>query len=104
MRDDKELQRDVFDELQWEPSVHAAEIGVTARDGVVTLTGDVPSDSEKVAAERLTQRIHGVKAIANDIAVRPFGCGDRTDTDIAQAAVAALEWTTSVPNVGETIG
>lgn len=66
MKDDKELQSDVLDELQWEPSVDAAEIGVMARDGVVTLTGCVPTYAEKVAAERVAKRIHGVKAVAND--------------------------------------
>ncbi|APW60546.1 BON domain-containing protein [Paludisphaera borealis] len=97
MKDDKELQRDVLDELQWEPSVDAAEIGVTARDGVVTFTGCVPTYAEKVAAERVAKRIHGVKAVANDIEVRPIGTGERTDTEIAQAAVNALRWTSTVP-------
>jgi osmotically-inducible protein OsmY len=98
MKDDKELQRDVLDELQWEPSVDAAEIGVAARGAVVTLTGSVPTYTEKVAAERVAKLVHGVKAVANDIAVRPVGYGERTDTDIAQAAVGALLWRTSVPN------
>jgi len=92
MKDDKELQRDVLDELQWEPSIEAAEIGVTTRDGVVTLTGFVPTYSEKVSAERVVKRVHGVKGIANDIEVRPVGTGARTDTDIAQAALDALKW------------
>ena len=96
MKDDKELQRDVLDELQWEPSVDAAEIGVTARDGVVTLTGGVSTYSEKVTAERVTKRIHGVKAVANDTEVRPRGTGERTDTDIAQAALDALKWKSHV--------
>lgn len=98
MKDDKDLQSDVLDELQWEPSLDAAEIGVTARDGIVTLTGGVPSYTEKVTAERVAQRIHGVKAIANDIEVRPRGAGERTDTDIAQAAINAFKWKTSVPH------
>ena len=97
MKDDKELQRDVLDELQWEPSVDAAEIGVTARDGVVTLTGGVPNYHEKVMAERVAKRIHGVKAVANDIEVRLRGAGERTDTDIAQSALDALKWKSYVP-------
>ncbi len=97
MKDEKGLQRDVLDELQWEPSVDAAEIGVTVHNGVVTLTGRVPSYSEKVTAERVAKRVHGVKAVANDIEVRPKGAGERTDTDIAQAAVDALKWKSPVP-------
>lgn len=98
MKDDRELQRDVLEELQWEPSVEAAEIGVTARDGVVTLTGGVPTYSEKVVAERVAKRVYGVKGVANDIEVRPRGTGERTDTDIAQAVISALQWKTTVPD------
>lgn len=97
MESNKELQSDVLDELQWEPSVDAAQIGVTAHDGVVTLTGGVATYSEKVSAERVAKRVHGVKAVANDIEVRCHGNGERTDTDIAQAAITALKWKTSVP-------
>jgi osmotically-inducible protein OsmY len=97
MLDDKELQRDILDELQWEPSIEAAEIGVTVRDGIVTLTGTVPSYAEKLTAERVAKRIRGVKAIANDIEVRLIGAGERTDSDIAKAVIDALKWRTSVP-------
>ncbi|MHC5544392.1 BON domain-containing protein, partial [Singulisphaera rosea] len=72
MKDDKTLQSDVLDELQWEPSVDAAEIGVTAREGVATLTGFVLTYNEKVTAERVAKRVHGVKAVANDLEVRPL--------------------------------
>jgi osmotically-inducible protein OsmY len=98
MKDDKQLQRDVLDELQWEPSVDAAEIGVTVRDGVVTLTGSIPSYAEKLISERVAQRVHGVKAVANDIEVLLRGSGERTDADIAKAAVDALRWSTTVPD------
>jgi osmotically-inducible protein OsmY len=100
MKEDKGLQRDVLDELQWEPSIDAAEIGVTAHNGVVTLTGSVPSYSEKVTAERVAKRIHGVKGVANDIEVRPRGAGERTDTDIAESAINALREKSSVPDEG----
>ncbi len=96
--DDKVLQSDVLDELQWEPSVDAAEIGLTARGGVVTLTGTMPTYSERVTAERVAKRVHGVKALANDFEVRPRCTGERTDTDLAQAAITALKWKTSVPD------
>jgi osmotically-inducible protein OsmY len=97
MKDDVQLRHDVLDELEWEPSLDAAEIGVTAREGVVTLTGAVPSYTEKITAERVTKRIQGVKGIANDIEVRLPGTAERTDSDIARAAVEALTWKSSVP-------
>jgi len=98
MKKDTELRRDLLDELEWEPSVDAAEIGVTVRDGVVTLTGAVKSYAEKMAAERVTKRVVGVKAIANDIEVRLRGTAERNDSDIARAAVDALKWKTLVPD------
>lgn len=97
MHNDKRLQSDVLDELQWEPSVDATEIGVMARGGVVTLTGAAPTYAEKVVAERVAKRVHGVLAVANDIEVRPRGTGERTDTDIAQAVINTLRWKTTVP-------
>jgi osmotically-inducible protein OsmY len=98
MKEDKELQRDVLDELQWEPSVEAAEIGVTARAGVVTLTGIVPSYFQRVTAEQVTERVHGVKGIANELEIRLSGTGERTDADIAKAAIDAMKWRTAVPD------
>jgi osmotically-inducible protein OsmY len=97
MKTDTELRRDVTDELEWEPSVDAARIGVAAHDGIVTLTGNVKSYTQKLAAERIAKRVHGVRAIANDIEVQLPGTAERTDSDIAQAAVDALSWTHSVP-------
>jgi len=98
MKKDTDLRRDVLDELEWEPSVDATDIGVTARDGVVTLTGSVGSYTEKLTAERDTKRVQGVKAIANDIEVRLPGTAERTDTDIARAAVDVLKWKSLVPH------
>ena len=94
---DAELQRDVLDELEWEPSVDAAHIGVSVKDGVVTLTGHVSSYAEKYAAERAAKRVHGVKAVANEIDVKLPGSSRRTDEDIAEAAVSALKSHLSVP-------
>src|SRR6267142_4923684 len=93
---DKGLQQDVVDELEWEPSVNAAHIGVTAKDGVVTLSGDVSSYAEKWAAERAARRVYGVKAVAQEIKVHyPFDKMD--DTDIAQKALQVLSWDIEVP-------
>jgi osmotically-inducible protein OsmY len=98
MKSDLELRRDVIEELDWEPSLDAAEIGVTAHEGIVTLTGAAKSYTEKLMAERAVSRVKGVKAIANDIEVRLSGTAERIDTDIAAAAVDALSWKASVPD------
>jgi len=94
---DKTLQQAVLDELEWEPSVNSAHIGVTANDGVVTLTGHVPSYAEKFAAERAAERIAGVKGVAVELEVRyPFDY-KTDDAEIAKRALNSLEWDISVP-------
>jgi osmotically-inducible protein OsmY len=97
IRKDKDLRLDVLDELEWEPSIDAAAIGVAVYDGIVTLSGAVHSFTERLAAERATQRVHGVKAVANDLEVRLPGTHERTDSEIAAAAVSVLSWKPSVP-------
>lgn len=97
MKSNIQLQRDVMDELAWEPSVDAAEIGVSVESGVVTLNGTVKSFPQKWAAERAAQRVGGVKAVSDEITVNLPGGEHRTDTDIARAAVNSLEWNASVP-------
>jgi osmotically-inducible protein OsmY len=92
------LRRDVEDELEWEPSIHAAEIGVAVCDGVVSLTGFVPSFAEKLRATKVAQRVRGVQAVANDLELRLPGTDQRIDSDIARAAVAALAGRTLVPD------
>jgi osmotically-inducible protein OsmY len=92
-----ELQQRVLDALDWEPGVDAAEIGVSADQDVVTLRGDVRTYTEKQIAERVALSVYGVKAVANDLNVHLAGGYERTDTEIAQAAVAALKWNTIVP-------
>lgn len=95
---DTELQQDVQRELQWEPSVEAAHIGVSVKNGVVTLTGYVPSYAEKYAAERAANRVYGVRAVANELEVRLPGSSERTDEDIAEATISALKANTLVPD------
>jgi osmotically-inducible protein OsmY len=97
MKNDSDLQRDVFDELKWEPAVHSEDIGVTVKDGVVTLAGVVDSYPEKWAAERAAKRVAGVKALALELQVKLPGSGGRTDADIARAAENALAWDVFVP-------
>ena len=97
VRNDTQVQADVLAELKWEPRVQPNEIGVAVKDGVVTLTGTVDSYTKKYAAEEAAHRVRGVKAVANDIEVRLFATSERSDADIAAAAVHALEWDAVVP-------
>jgi osmotically-inducible protein OsmY len=92
---DQEIQTDVLAELRWDHSVHANEIGVAVKDGVVTLTGKVDSYLKKWRADEAAHRVVGVTAVANDIEVRTIG--ERTDSDIAAAAVNALKWNAGIP-------
>ena len=96
-RTDGQIQRDVLDELKWDARVQPNEIGVAVTDGIVTLTGWVDSFTKKWAAEEAALRVPGVKAVANDIEVRlPFE-SERTDADLAAAAIRALEWDAAIP-------
>jgi osmotically-inducible protein OsmY len=97
MKTDIELQRDVQDELKWEPSVNAAHIGVAAKDGIVTLTGHVSSFAEKYEAERAAKRVYAVRAVVNEIEVKLPGSSQRTDEDIARAATEAIRSNVLVP-------
>ena len=92
------LQKKVLDALDWEPSLDASRIGVAVNDGIVTLSGQVPSWSELWTAERVIKRMTGVKGVANDLEVKLPGDAKRTDTDLAAAAVRALEWDVQVPH------
>src|SRR5688572_20558547 len=94
---DRELRQHVENALEWEPSVDQTDIGVSVDEGVVTLRGNVVSFGQKAAAERATLRVYGVKAVANDVEVRLADGYERDDTDIAQAVVSALKWSTHVP-------
>ncbi len=96
-RTDAQIQADVLAELKWDARVQPNEIGVAVKDGVVTLTGRVDSYTKKWAAEDAAHRVRGVKAVANDIEVRLSTTAERTDADIAAAAVQALEWDAMVP-------
>jgi osmotically-inducible protein OsmY len=97
MKTDREIQIDVLDELRWEPSVNATDIGVTVKDGVVTLEGTVDSYAEKWAAEKAVKRLPNVKGLAVELEVKLPGSSERTDADIAKAAENALQWDILVP-------
>src|SRR2546421_2046158 len=94
---DEQIQKDVLAELKWDARVRPNEIGVAVKDGVVTLTGWVDSYTKRAAAEEAAHRVRGVMAVANDIEVRLPNSAERTDADIAAAAVRALEWDALVP-------
>jgi osmotically-inducible protein OsmY len=86
----------VVRQLDWDPAVDASAVGVAARNGTVTLTGFIDSYSGKLAAERAAKRVHGVRAVANDVDVRLRL--DRTDPDIAQDAAHALGLRSTIPD------
>jgi osmotically-inducible protein OsmY len=100
---DNDLKQHVQSALDWEPSLDASDIGVAVDEGVVTLRGNVGSYAEKIKAERVTLRVYGVKAVANDLAVHLTNAYERTDTEVAQAVVAALKWNTTVPHDRVTV-
>ena len=94
---DQILKQRVLDELSWEPSVNACHIGVTARDGVIKLTGQVESYAEKWAVERSVGRVTGVRAVAEEIEVRQSPNPPDGDEDLAKRALQVLSWNVLVP-------
>lgn len=96
MKTDAEIQKDVMDELRWEPILHASEIGVSVRNGIVTLSGTVDGYLKKTVAEKAAKRIAGVKAVAEDIEVKYPHDLIKNDTEIAEAVVNALKWHSGV--------
>jgi osmotically-inducible protein OsmY len=98
MQLDKELQADVIRELEWEPKVDSANIGVAVDRGAVTLTGHVNTYTELIAAERASLRVYGVLAVANELVVKLAGDRTRDDSDIALAISNQMTWTAAIPH------
>lgn len=96
MKTDQQLRRDVEDELSWDPRISDAEIGVSAKDGVVTLSGFVKSYAQRLAAEHAAERVSGVRAVAEELHVKLPGAIDLSD--IAHRAVNAMKWDVEVPD------
>ena len=96
MKTDFQIQQDLLDELKWEPLLNSSEIGVSVKNGVVTLSGTVSSYAHKMTAEKVAKKISGVLAIAEDIQVGPSP-GEKSDSDIAQAIVSAFKWHSTIP-------
>lgn len=97
MKSDKQLKHEVEEELEWDPAVSATEIGVEVTDRVVTLSGHPSSYAGKLAAEKATHRIAGVKGVVVEMQVRLPQTELRSDADIADAAHSILHWTVSLP-------
>ena len=98
MKTDAQLKTDVVNELQWDPSINAAHVGVAVDKGVVTLTGHLDTFAEKFSIERAVRRIEGVKAVAVELDVKLAPSHVRSDTEIAQAVDSALRWHALVPD------
>ncbi|HET8722080.1 MAG TPA: BON domain-containing protein [Nitrospira sp.] len=96
-RTDEQIQRDVFAELKWDARVLPNEIGVAVKNGIVTLTGWVDNYSKRWAAEDAAHRVRGVVAVVNDIEVKLPSSAERSDPDIAAAAIQELKWDALVP-------
>ncbi|HXY52260.1 MAG TPA: BON domain-containing protein [Terriglobales bacterium] len=94
---DSQLQQNVLQELKYEPSISASQIGVTAKDGIVGLTGNVQSYAAKYTAVHAAERVAGVKAVAEELKVDLPAYHVRIDEDIARAAINALQWDVWVP-------
>lgn len=97
MKTDSQVQHDVMKELEWEPRIDHAHIGVYSKDGVVTLSGQVASFGEKYEVIKAAKRVYGVRAVADELEVKLPGTSERTDTDIAEAATRALKSNHTVP-------
>jgi len=103
MKTDAEIQSDVIEELKWDPSIHATEIGVAVHKGIVILNGHVQSYIEKINAEHAAFRVKDVKAVVEEIEVLVRDTHIRTDIEIAEAAVNAIRWNTALVNEHITV-
>ena len=100
---DNDLKQQVQNALDWEPSIDTTDVGISAHEGVVTLRGCVHTYGEKQTAERVALRVFGVRGVANDLDVRLPTSFERTDTEVAQAALTALSWNSVVPTGRVTV-
>jgi osmotically-inducible protein OsmY len=96
--DDKVLRNQILAALDWEPSVDSASIAVGVKDGVATLSGHVRTYVEKLKAEQVVRHVRGVRAIAEELEVRPLHTHTRADDEIAKRAVDMLSWDVLVPS------
>jgi osmotically-inducible protein OsmY len=97
MKTDSQLQKDVMAELEWEPRVDHANIGVAVQDGVVTLSGFVSSYTCKLAAEKAAKRVKGVRGLAEEIEVRFPSDAKTADPEIAKRIADMFDWSATIP-------
>lgn len=100
IKSDLQLQRDVIEELRWDPAIGRTEVGVACRDGVITLSGNVDSFSRRFTIVKAAERVSGVKAVAEELKVVLPTNWQRSDTDVAHAVVQGLRWDVDVPDEG----
>ena len=98
VKSDSQIKGDVLNELKWDSRVDETDIGVQAKEGVVTLTGSVNVYAKKIAAREAAHRVHGVLDVVDELQVKVPGIGARTDADIARGVRDALEWDAFVPD------
>lgn len=98
MRTDAQIQQDVMAQLKWSPLLSASDIGVSVKDGVVTLSGHVDTYAKKLQAEKETKKVIGVKAIAEEIHVGLSPGSKKTDAEIAKAVLHSMRWNTTIPD------
>jgi len=97
MKNNEDLQKDVQDAIKWEPLLHAAEIGVIAKDGIVTLTGIVDSFAKKSEAEDAAKGVAGVKAVVEKIEVQFQSTFKKSDNEIASDLLNVFKWNWEIP-------
>ncbi len=98
MKTDEMIQKDVTEELHWDPILNACKIGVAVSEGVVTLSGEVNTYRKKIATEHAAQRVEGVRAIVQEIIVTPVSVNQYSDLQIAHAIISSFEWHTEIPH------
>ncbi|MGZ5191141.1 MAG: BON domain-containing protein [Flavisolibacter sp.] len=98
MKSDAQIQQDVMNELKWNPYLQASRIGVSVKNAIVTLSGQVDSYSHKIEAERSAKKVTGVAGIAEDIQIGVSPVYKKTDPEIAESVLHALKWHSAVPN------
>lgn len=96
MKTDLQIQKDVMDEIKWQPNLELAQIGVAVKDGVVTLSGQVDSYMKKAAAVKAAKKVAGVKVVAEDIQVGASPSFKKSDSEIGTAVLNALKWNSAV--------
>ena len=98
MKSNETLQKDVQESIKWEPLLHAAEIGVTAQDGIITLSGTVDSYAKKLEAESAAKKVHGVKVVVEKIEISFGHSWTKNDNEVASEIITAFKWNWEIPN------